>query len=721
MMKSICARRVLLWGLGLLLAATWAGAQQGRPDKYRSAVAAPRAATYPLPTDVSKLTNAAALHQLTDQQKQQLGQLGFVIVPDQAEQMFLLYEDYPREDDIPVPNFITVDSLLHAYHLFFSYSLRAIERDHLVAATQRMTDIALFHSAKFYNQLSPGPLQEAAAATAIYFAVGKSLLEGQTVSAGVGPAADQIVAAELELIAAHAGRLKSPLLGDQLHYTQFVPRGHYTRSPELSRYFQAMIWYGTTGFALGEEGNFNEQLVKQNRMALLMTKMLSGDDKLRGYWARVYEPTTFFVGVSDDLGYREYVDLARATFGAGLPLEALAEDSLLEQFLTSARAQLPEPAIAPFYLDVDDKGKLLEGTGKVQPRQFRFMGQRYIPDSYILQQLVSPLVRPVSVEDARDIPMGLDVTAALGSERATRLLMTTYEQGRYPRYAEQLEGLRDEFANLPESKWWQNLYWGWLYSLQGLLGEFGPGYPAFMQSDQWEDKELQTALGSWAQLRHDTILYAKPSGAEFGGGEPDLVEGYVEPVPEVWGRLAYLARLSREGLARRELLSPRLNRAFTEFEEVLMFCKNSAESHLQGRRLSNAAQQRILFFGGELERLQLSVLQAEGTHQVASWWEITKESDRHMATIADVHTAFGQALEVGVGPAFRLYVITPRSDGRLQATKGGVFSYYEFLHPADDRLTDEAWIQMIKANSQPAQPKWTESIVVGPAYPGYED
>ena len=32
------------------------------------------------------------------------------------------------------------------------------------------------------------------------------------------------------------------------------------------------------------------------------------------------------------------------------------------------------------------------------------------------------------------------------------------------------------------------------------------------------DKNLNTALASWAELKHDTILYGKQSGAECGDG-----------------------------------------------------------------------------------------------------------------------------------------------------------------------------------------------------------
>src|SRR6185503_9894127 len=82
-----------------------------------------------------------------------------------------------------------------------------------------------------------------------------------------------------------------------------------------------------------------------------------------------------------------------------------------------------------------------------------------------------------------------------------------------------------------------------------------------MQSTAWQDKQLNTALGSWAELKHDTLLYAKqPYGGLGGGGDgprppdPVLALNYVEPVPEVYARLAALARMTRSGLEQRGLL-----------------------------------------------------------------------------------------------------------------------------------------------------------------------
>lgn len=45
-------------------------------------------------------------------------------------------------------------------------------------------------------------------------------------------------------------------------------------------------------------------------------------------------------------------------------------------------------------------------------------------------------------------------------------------------------------------------------------------------------------LGSWSELKHDTILYAKQGMAEMGGGPPELLKGYVEPEPVSSSRAA---------------------------------------------------------------------------------------------------------------------------------------------------------------------------------------
>ena len=123
----------------------------------------------------------------------------------------------------------------------------------------------------------------------------------------------------------------------------------------------------------------------------------------------------------------------------------------------------------------------------------------------------------------------------------------------YQYYYNQLNDLRE---GLPKSKeeWKQNLYFQWLYVLLPLLEERGDNHlPRFMQNNAWTDKELQTSLGSWAELRHDTVLYTKQSYTMMVTGmppQPEFTYGYVEPYPEVYGRIQEMMKDLRGALDR---------------------------------------------------------------------------------------------------------------------------------------------------------------------------
>ena len=102
-----------------------------------------------------------------------------------------------------------------------------------------------------------------------------------------------------------------------------------------------------------------------------------------------------------------------------------------------------------------------------------------------------------------------------------------------------------------------------------------------------------------------------------------------------------------------------------------------------------------------MDRLAVTVV---GGENVSGWWEIAHPADRRMACIADVHTAFDRrpggvgdvVLEVAVGFAHEIFVLVP-AGGKFALARGASFSYYEFTHPAEDRLTDEQWQQMLGA------------------------
>ncbi len=289
----------------------------------------------------------------------------------------------------------------------------------------------------------------------------------------------------------------------------------------------------------------------------------------------------------------------------------------------------------------------------------------------------------------------------LGSNRAYTQSDVVYGETSNPQYIQAITDLRTEFSNLSESDWAQNLYWNWLYTLMPLLYQKGEGFPFFTQTLAWADKELMTALASWAQLRHDTILYAKQSSSPCGI-PPGPPRSYVEPNPHLYGRLLSLVRFTQEGLQGFNLLSDEYTKKLQLFDTLLQFMLDISIKELENRPLSQKEYEDIFCFGKVMQHL---VSHAKDPNQP---WDVSADD---MAIVADVHTDSNsdQCLEEGVGYPLEVFVVV-NEGGFVRLTRGAIFSYYEFKQPIARRLTDETWRQMLVDQRAPDMTEWTASF-----------
>jgi len=568
-----------------------------------------KAPSYELPLEKDKISNYAAFSgriPLNESALDMLERNGFVVIKnpyDSSEEDITSMYATLKEEEIPV--FITTDSLLHLYHIQFDETLRQIEEKEFYD-TLWETDLALLNSSiEEYNSAS-GEEKEAARRNTVYFAVALSLLQPkpEQIQAADDPygfvdetlfpagSAEKYqfeipsfvkddVDAELALIEAHEGFDLSPIFLYEEDYSQYVPRGHYTRSEKLQNYFRAFMWHGRMSMLLKDSLIQSEDPAKDTRIqtiqASLISSQLENSPKLLENWDRIYGVTAFYVGFSDDLGPYEYMEAMDRVFGNG---EREFNETAVEE-LKTVLAENRGPQIyggtgncvlmPPFTPEQADE--CLENT-----TGFRFMGQRFIPDSYMFSNLVGAytgeytgdytkeaeapftLVISGAGRPIRGFPRGLDVMALLGSERAVYWLDELNDSS-YENYSARYGELDSEFSNFSTTDWNRNLYWSWLYSLQPLLKDYGEGYPTFMQTDAWQDKELSTSLASWTELRHDTILYAKQSYTMVETAMPTPPEekpvvGYVEPVPDFYARLLALTKMTNQGLDEMGVLDP---------------------------------------------------------------------------------------------------------------------------------------------------------------------
>jgi len=550
-------------------------------------------------------------------------------------------------------------------------------------------------SVKEYNS-SSGEEKEAARRNAAYFAVALSLLHPKTSqiqAAGESYDIDETlfpagsaekyqfdiplfvkedVEAELALIESHEDFATSPIFLYNEDYSQYVPRGHYTRSEKLQNYFKAFMWHGRMSMLLKGELIKSEDPEKdaciQTIQASLISSQLEKEPDLLKNWDRIYGVTAFYVGFSDDLGPYEYMEAMDSVFGNE---EREFNETTMEEMKTVlAEYQGPkiyggtgncvlEPPFTPEQAD-----ECLENT-----TGFRFMGQRFIPDSYVFSNMVGAytgeyqgekeepftLVISGAGRPIRGFPRGLDAMALLGSERAVYWLGELNDSS-YENYSARYGELDSEFSNFSAADWNRNLYWSWLYSLQPLLKDYGEGYPTFMQTNAWQDKELSTSLASWTELRHDTILYAKQSYTVLATSameppEEKPVVGYVEPVPDFYARLLALTRMTNQGLDEMGVLDSSSKSRLIELENILSRLQEISEKELENEELTEEDYEFIKNFGDQLDGVIADV----------------DDNARKTTVVADVHTDANTevVLEEGVGYVDMLVVAYKLPDGRI--------------------------------------------------------
>lgn len=594
-----------------------------------------------------------------------LAKNGFVVTTRFYHRIFGPYLDKN------LPHFVTADSVHRTYHVLFEEHLKEMERVFAVDAAALAAAMREALERQPPNAVAEGALAGSGAESrqlaVQYFQVAGALFSGDAPGDGIPEA----VRAEWELIQRSAGVAESPLFGRDMDYTLFRPRGFYTESPELRRYFRALTWYGGGAFLLQEP--------RDTLAALMVARALLDTPKALARWERLDRVYTAFLGPCDDLTPLEY--------GERLPkLGVLASEEALAAAMETLRKELRDPAINGMALS---SGQMMDWAAET--KGMRFLGKRYVPDSAVFMDLTDPAV------PGRGFPTGLDLMAANGSTRAAALMAET-PWGNDPAYGAGAEKAAARMATVKSGDTTQ--YAALLRVAETLYAPPEPNAAGFAKTAAYADKNLMTSLGAWASTRHAWMLHAKRSNMTRSARFDEPPPGYVEPNPaffvamkELTGRTKAL--FSEAGLADLE--------RFASFESLLEQLAEIVTKELAGESLDEGDLYVIREYGFRIAALQ--GIHTDGKYDGNYPW---------MALVADVHTehASGQCLEVATGGAMPIYVVVEHA-GAPYLHVGGVYSYYEFPQPLSNRLTDEAWRRTWDKGAVPALPAWTGSFVAG--------
>jgi hypothetical protein len=652
---------------------------------------------------------------LNDAELAKFAENGFVILRRKQYPSFPYgYFDIYGSD---LPVYVTADMVLEAVHRSYDDMLQAIELVDLAPRLGRLLTA-------MRGRLAAGDanLSEQAAQDADFFlSVAASLLAGQLAEPVTGRDATDVRTFLREATAASGAR---PItIFDtvrEIDFSQFEPRGHYAGIEPLERYFRAMMWLG--------------------RIDLRMIETLG--DGSRRFWRRQLE-TALALGALLDASSQEDWRVIDATVGAFVGehdyMTVPQLGSLLEALGTTPAAglgALSDEVVAQAIIDgeygeqriashVIRKMPGVDGTLPLSA-SFAFFGQRYTVDSHVFSNVVFDRVA------TRVLPNPLDAAfAAFGNDHAASLLATELVERPY---AGALASMRTLVDAHPSEYWQGSLYTGWLGALRTLSSRAGggepgtaastdaPGLPAVARTEGWARRLLNTQLGSWAQLRHDTILYAKQSYTV--GTECEFPDAYVEPYPELFHALARFAErgqaltLDLDLQGENAALGERITTYFTALRRIAGTLGEMAE--LQQSGMPHSAEH--VAFINQAIRVESG---GSGPPWQTGWYKdlfFNPEAGLDLdPTIADVHTDAGgdtpilrdpSVLHVGTGMP-RPMVVSIDTCAGPRAYAGIVFAYHEHLEPGFSRLTDEEWLQKLQSTA-PGDVPWLAPVLGAP-------
>ncbi len=641
--------------------------------------------------NMENIINSFQLESFDQRLYNAIGKNGFAIVPGEEDQLFHIYE---RNDYRQFPSFVTTDLYLQAFHTFFDCLLKETEE-------QKFSPMVTLFVKQNYEQMmqlasttTDAKIKAAAEHNAAYYAIAYELNTGKSLP--VPASFTELVKEEINHVNA-AETTSSEFLGytearnmPMFIYNIYRPRGHYTRNETLKRYFCAMMWLQNAPFGTDKDDQLEQ--------ALLLAQTIGGNANLTKQYKDITEPITYLMGMPDDVSILQvYAEIQKS----GSTVSELINDKKKFDAIRKALEELSK------------KQSIIKPKFQASsPFKICLMPQRYMPDSEVLQEMVDYESTPT----LRDVPKGLDILASIGISSAERILIQELkEQEKWNKYTSNLEQMKKRMG---EIDWNQTVANKWIAALKDVNSK-NAQYPKFMLSPQWDKKNLNTALASWAELKHDAILYAKqPMGAECGGGGPPepYVKGYVEPNIAYWTKAIELIDATMDVLKRFDLVTEKGTTAATDLREQAEFLLNCSKKELAGKNLTEQEYRQIETIGSTFENITLNLIKE--SDQFLMGWGNVNGADKKISVVADVYTANSynnpdkSVLYEAVGPAHEIYVVV-ELDGYLYLTRGAVFSYREFQEDiAAPRKTDEEWQQELQTQPDKGIPNWMKEIIV---------
>jgi hypothetical protein len=644
-----------------------------------------------------------ALH---ERERAVLRERGFVVSPRLGAATYA--ELYHRIYEHDQPVLITADSILHAFHMSYDRMLAGVEEGYMSGALGSMLAAMTAALPELERAHAEGTLAVAATDADLFLAVARSLLKG----APVAPLHEQNAPELRSLLASiRAERtLERSLFGRErlLDFSQMKPRGHYAKSETLQRYFRSAMWLGRTQLELSGPG-----ARRDFALALVLHELLERA-RQRGTFRQLDALIKLFVGHPDSMDVSGIATLLQQ---AHVRSEGLRDQDL---------APLLQAAVASGMgtQHVDSAVRFSDPNSPQRatvPASFTFFPQRFTLDSWALRQLTYDRILVDGHKVPRSLPSGVDVAfAVLGNDVAAEVIAKRIEDSRGQAgrdglpFQHHLLAARSVIDARPAEQWNANLYDGWLSALRALSEPtLSDDFPRVMRTRDWSLRRMQTQLASWAELRHDTILYVEQSYSL--GIMCEYPAGFVELQP------AFFEQLQRTARSGAQALSQTLPKSFRDGARYVSHLQHFADIMAKLHAIAARELRSEPLLPDQLEFLRQAVEMkpGDGCDATPYWdgWYIGLYLDGETdaldwdALVADVHTSPDQGILHQATGDIDLLVATIERGGDAMAFAGPVAQHYELVEPVDSRLNDEEWRKRY-LRGKPERAEWMQGWVV---------
>lgn len=628
--------------------------------------------------------------------KARLAQTGFAIGGRGTSSFASGYAEIYAAD---LPVFISADMVLEAVYRSHDKILQSLEQRTLQPRLQKLLKSMRQSLIDSADELEP----QVASDLNFFLGVALSLLAQGHVDSREPAGVQAFVEAAMKA----AGEQERVLFGVKrlIDFSQFKPRGHYAGDAALEGYFRAMMWLGRIDFRLIETQSDGSQVLRRRQVESMVALRRLLDSAAYSDYLAIDATISGFVGEHDYMTLQQVDELLAALDAPG-GLAGVDDVTLAHALVAGG---FGEQRIASQVMRRDGGGAATLPLSM----SFALFGQRYTVDSHVFSNLVYDRL------PTRVVPDPLDVAfAALGNDQALGLLGDELETELG--YNGELAAMRLLVDAHPQQYWQGSLYTTWLSGLRALSPAAAPAseLPAVARTAAWGKRLLNTQLSSWAQLRHNNVLYAKQSYTS--GAACEYPAAFVDPYPAFFQAMVGFAERGQELAATLELDAGFAEQVQAYFANVARINLTLAEMAVAQRSGAPHSAEHLAF----VNQAVTTNVNCDGAVLGHSGWYSELHFEPLQAvemdpSITDVHTDVGGELPVSRSPSVlhvgtglpRLMVVTVDSCEGPRAYAGVVSSYHQVLEDGLTRLTDAEWKVRIQQGNEPPVASWLAPVL----------